>query len=64
LGAVFTEAFSVLSEYGLALSAGVTIYVAASNLVPEFQHKRGWRVPVAFFAGCVLYGIGHLVLER
>ena len=43
------------SEYGLALSAGVTLYVAASNLVPEFQGKPGWRLPVAFFAGCGLY---------
>ena len=43
------------SEYGLALSAGVTLYVAASNLVPEFQSKHGWRLPVAFFAGCGLY---------
>jgi len=63
LGAVFTETFAVLGSYGLALSAGVTIYVAASNLVPEFQHKRGWRVPMAFFAGCALFYLGHRLLE-
>jgi ZIP family zinc transporter/zinc and cadmium transporter len=43
------------SEYGLAVSAGVTLYVAASNLVPEFQSKPGARLPIAFFAGCGLY---------
>lgn len=63
LGAIFTQAFSVLGKYGLAISAGVTIYVAASNLVPEFQHKRGWRVPLAFFAGGALYCLGHWLLE-
>lgn len=43
------------SEYGLAVSAGVTLYVAASNLVPDFQAKSGWRLSLSFFAGCGLY---------
>jgi zinc transporter ZupT len=51
LGVLLTARVGVLVEYGLALSAGVTIYVGASNLVPEFQSKRGWRLPLAFFAG-------------
>jgi zinc and cadmium transporter len=62
MGAVFTESVAILKQYGLAISAGVTIYVAASNLVPEFQHKRGWRLPVAFFAGCAMYLAGHQLL--
>lgn len=62
LGAVFTEAIPLLSRYGLALSAGVTIYVAASNLVPEFQHKKGMRLPLAFFGGCALFFVGQRVL--
>jgi ZIP family zinc transporter/zinc and cadmium transporter len=62
LGAVFTEAFSGLSRYGLAISAGVTIYVAASNLVPEFQHKKGWRLPLAFFGGCALFFVGQQLI--
>src|SRR3989475_9385098 len=37
---VFTDYVGFLVQHGLALSAGVTIYVAASNLVPEFQGKR------------------------
>jgi zinc transporter ZupT len=51
LGVLLTERTAVLVHHGLALSAGVTLYVGASNLVPEFQGKRGWRLPLAFFAG-------------
>ncbi len=61
-GAIFTESFTMLSHYGLAMSAGVTIYVAASNLVPEFQHRRGVHLPVAFFAGCGVYLAVHQLL--
>ena len=37
LGVLLTEQVAPLARHGLALSAGVTLYVAASNLVPEFQ---------------------------
>jgi zinc and cadmium transporter len=55
LGVLLTDRLALLQEYGLAISAGVTLYVAASNLVPEFQSKRGWRVPLSFAAGCALF---------
>jgi ZIP family zinc transporter/zinc and cadmium transporter len=55
VGSLLTERLGVLRTYGLALSAGVTPYVAASNLVPEFQAKHGWRLQIAFFAGCGVY---------
>src|SRR5262245_45796363 len=42
-GALLTEAVAALARYGLALAAGVTLYVAASNLVPEVQARRGIR---------------------
>ena len=54
-GVVFTSVVEIVAAHGLAISAGVMIYVAASNLVPEFQAKSGWRLPFAFFAGCGLY---------
>ncbi len=54
-GVLVTDAVPALATYGLALSAGVTLYVAASNLVPEFQSKRGARLPLAFFAGAMLF---------
>ena len=55
VGVLLAGALGILQTYGLAISAGVTIYVAASNLVPEFQAKPGWRLPLAFFSGCALY---------
>jgi len=33
----------------------VTLYVGASNLVPEFQDRPGMRIPLSFVAGCLLY---------
>lgn len=55
LGVVLTEQLGFLVQNGLAISAGVTIYVAASNLVPEFQGKKGWQLPAAFFAGAAVF---------
>lgn len=62
LGVMFTGLFEPLAEHGLALAAGVTLYVGASNLVPEFQAKPGWRLPVAFFAGCGIYLLARQML--
>ncbi len=59
-GVLLTSTSTVLGTHGLALSGGVTLYVAASNLVPEFQAKPGWRLPAAFFAGCGLYLLAQL----
>ena len=63
LGVVLTQEMGFLVQHGLALSAGVTIYVAASNLVPEFQGKKGWQLPAAFFAGAAVFFVTKLVLE-
>lgn len=52
LGVVFTDLVDPLSEWGLALAAGVTLYVGASNLIPEFQGRAGWTHNLVFFAGC------------
>jgi ZIP family zinc transporter/zinc and cadmium transporter len=55
IGALLTLQIPLLGEYGLPLAAGVTLYVGASNLVPEFQGKREWRLPMSFFFGCAIY---------
>jgi ZIP family zinc transporter/zinc and cadmium transporter len=55
VGVYVTDALPFLETYGLAISAGVTLYVGASNLIPEFQGKHGWRLQLAFFAGCGMY---------
>ena len=61
LGVLMTEYIAGLRSIGLAVSAGVTLYVAASNLVPEFQAKLGWRMPISFFAGCGLFFAARMV---
>ncbi|MDB4907239.1 MAG: zinc/iron permease [Gemmatimonadetes bacterium] len=55
IGVIVTAQVPWLRENGLAVAAGVTLYVAASNLVPEFQSKGGWRLPASFVAGCGVY---------
>jgi zinc and cadmium transporter len=46
-------------QYGLAISAGVTLYVAASDLIPEVNKKPGPRVALTVAAG-----VGLVVLLR
>lgn len=55
LGVVATGVTPLLAANGLALSAGVTLYVAASNLVPELQREPGWRPAFACVAGSAIY---------
>ena len=55
LGVLLTDSFTALQSHGLAISAGVTIYVGASNLVPELQARGGWSTPLSFVAGCGAY---------
>ena len=62
LGVAVTSQVRPLAEYGLPLAAGVTLYVAASNLVPEFQAKRGWSLALYFFGGCGLFTLAHTLL--
>src|SRR5438445_2216031 len=62
-GVLVTDQASFLVHHGLALDGRVTIYVAASNLVPEFQGKPGWRLPAAFFAGAAVFFVTKLLLE-
>jgi zinc and cadmium transporter len=63
LGVALTEVSAPLVDHGLAISAGVTIYVAASNLVPELQSRRGWRMPVTFFSGAAAFFLTRLLVE-
>jgi ZIP family zinc transporter/zinc and cadmium transporter len=53
LGVVLTQVAAPLATHGLALAAGATLYVAASNLVPEFQNKRRMDLTLSFFGGAM-----------
>jgi zinc transporter ZupT len=46
---------------GLPLSAGVTIYVAATDLVPEVNREPGIRMALIFFAGVAVFFILKLI---
>lgn len=63
VGVVLTDKVRFLVQHGLAISAGVTIYVAASNLVPEFQGKKGWALPAAFFAGAAIFFLTKTLMD-
>lgn len=62
LGAVATPASTLLASYGLAIAAGVTIYVAASNLIPDSQRVPGWRIPGGVFLGVIAFYIIRTLL--
>lgn len=48
-------------QAGLPLSAGVAIYVAASDLVPEVNREPGIRVALVFFLGVGLFVLVRLL---
>ena len=60
-GVLLTDHLALLRQYGLAVSAGVTLYVGASNLVPEFQDRPGARIPISFVLGCAVYFLARSV---
>jgi zinc transporter ZupT len=62
-GVVFLNAFTGIVGQALALSAGVTIYVAASDLIPEVNKERSWGVALAVFGGVLLYYVAESALE-
>jgi ZIP family zinc transporter/zinc and cadmium transporter len=49
-------------SYGLPLSAGVTIYVAASDLIPEVNREPGAKMALVVFLGVgFLFLLDHFV---
>lgn len=51
--------------YALPVAAGVTLYVAASDLIPEVNHHGGKRplVSLSVFAGVALFFLIHFALH-
>lgn len=51
--------------YTLPVAAGVTLYVAASDLIPEVNHHGGDRpgVSLSVFAGVALFFAAHFILH-
>jgi zinc transporter ZupT len=62
LGALAISVLPSWVEAGLPLSAGVAIYVAATDLVPEVNREPGIRMALVFFAGVLLFLLLRLLL--
>jgi zinc and cadmium transporter len=59
-GVLTVAAFSSSIRIGLPLSAGVTLYVAASDLVPEVNKEPGLGMPLVVFLGVgVVYSLHY-----
>jgi zinc and cadmium transporter len=55
LGVLVIELLPGCVRYGLPLSAGVAIYVAATDLIPEMNKEPGFRMALVFFLGVVVF---------
>jgi zinc and cadmium transporter len=51
LGVLFTTALQSQLKYALPLSGGVTLYVAATDLLPEVNREPGWWMALLVFVG-------------
>lgn len=63
LGGVLISSFGSVVLYSLPFSAGVTFYVAATDLVPIINESRGLRFSFAFFAGILVFYLADLLLN-
>jgi ZIP family zinc transporter/zinc and cadmium transporter len=63
LGAVAMYPLETFVGEGLAFSAGVTLYVAASDLIPEVNRSEHSRVAVMVFVGVLLYYATERLIE-
>ncbi len=62
VGVLFASYLDGLLGYRLALSAGVMIYVAASDLIPEVNREKGALVAVMVFVGVALFYLTERLL--
>ena len=60
LGVLLTSALQGQLRYALPLSGGVTLYVAATDLLPEVNREPNWRMALLVFVGVV----SLLIMER
>ena len=63
-GVVFMHRFAGAVPYALPLSTGVTLYVAASDLIPEVNEERGMAMALVVFLGVALFYLTELGLTR
>jgi zinc transporter ZupT len=61
VGVLLISLFPSWVRVGLPLSAGVAIYVAATDLVPEVNREPGIRMALIFFAGVAIFFLIRLL---
>jgi ZIP family zinc transporter/zinc and cadmium transporter len=64
VGVAAAHAFSGFVGAALALSTGVTLYVAASDLIPEVNKDEGVGMALLVFGGVALFYLSELALDR
>jgi zinc transporter ZupT len=62
-GVLSMSRFTGAVGYALPLSTGVTLYVAASDLIPEVNEERGLRMPLVVFLGVALFYVTEHLLD-
>lgn len=62
-GALLLSGVAGLAGYGLALATGVTIYVAATDLVPEVNKEVGHNLAFTVLGGVALYLLSAWVIR-
>jgi hypothetical protein len=62
-GVVGMSHFTGAVAYALPISTGVTLYVAASDLIPEVNEQRGFAMALVVFLGVALFATADAVLE-
>jgi ZIP family zinc transporter/zinc and cadmium transporter len=63
-GVLLTGALRGQLAYALPLSAGVTLYVAATDLLPEVNREPGWRTALLVFSGVASLFILQYLFNR
>lgn len=63
VGVISITLWSDHQRYGLAVAAGVTIYVAASDLIPIVNQEKGVKMAFVVFLGVLFFGLTEHALE-
>src|SRR3989337_638790 len=64
LGTILMQTFQLWFGYALALSAGASLYVAASDLIPEVNREKGIWMSIMVFVGVGLFYITEYLVEK
>lgn len=63
VGALVISFFTGAVKFTLPFSAGVTFYIAATDLVPIINESKGLRYSFTFFSGILIFYLTDLILQ-